>query len=112
MRNRSKYKWAARTGKTSAYYEHKRHYSGNREDVLKRDGYKCVICGISRKDHISKTGRDLSVDHIDGIGTYDLVGGKRNELDRLQTLCSACHIKEGMMRKQIIPSANQHGKYK
>jgi len=56
-------------------------FSGQREEVLKRDGYKCIACGS--KDN-------LIVHHMDGKGR----GYKpNNEIDNLVTLCRACHMK-------------------
>ena len=48
-----------------------------REKVLKRDGYKCLKCGSTKK---------LTLDHI--VSVYN--GGK-NSIDNLQTLCNKCN---------------------
>jgi len=53
-----------------------------RYDVLKRDNYKCQICGMTAKD-----GAKLQVDHIIPVSK----GGK-TEISNLQTLCSRCNI--------------------
>ena len=53
-----------------------------RYDVLKRDGFRCKICGASSKD-----GANLQVDHIIPVSK----GGK-TEMNNLQTLCSRCNI--------------------
>lgn len=52
-----------------------------RYDVLKRDGFKCKICGLSSKD-----GAKLHVDHIKPVSK----GGKTT-LSNLQTLCDRCN---------------------
>lgn len=52
-----------------------------RFDVLKRDNYKCKICGIASKD-----GAKLHVDHIVPVSK----GGKTT-LSNLQTLCDRCN---------------------
>lgn len=53
-----------------------------RYDVLKRDNFRCQICGASSKD-----GANLQVDHIIPVSK----GGK-TEMNNLQTLCSRCNI--------------------
>ena len=53
-----------------------------RYDILKRDHYKCQICGASAKDGVK-----LQVDHIIPVSK----GGK-TEPANLQTLCSSCNI--------------------
>jgi len=49
-----------------------------KEQILKRDGYKCVICGRGRKD-----GVELHVDHI----KPKYLGGK-STIENGQTLCA------------------------
>ena len=49
-----------------------------KEQILKRDGYKCVICGRGRKDGI-----ELHVDHI----KPKYLGGK-STIENGQTLCA------------------------
>jgi hypothetical protein len=63
---------------------------GVRFDVLKRDGYKCIICGNSAKD-----GSKLEVDHII---PRSLGGG--NEPNNLQTLCFKCN--RGRSNKKLM----------
>lgn len=53
-----------------------------RYDVLKRDGFRCVLCGMSAKD-----GAILHVDHIIPVSK----GGK-TEINNLRTLCEKCNI--------------------
>ncbi len=53
-----------------------------RYDVLKRDNFRCVLCGMSSKD-----GAILHVDHIVPVSK----GGK-TEIDNLRTLCEKCNI--------------------
>jgi Restriction endonuclease len=52
-----------------------------RYDVLKRDNFKCCICGLSSLDGVV-----LHVDHIIPVSK----GGK-TELNNLQTLCDRCN---------------------
>ena len=53
-----------------------------RYNVLKRDNYKCQICGATAKD-----GAKLHVDHIIPVSK----GGK-TVMNNLQTLCERCNI--------------------
>ena len=62
----------------------RRDFNNLRDDVLKRDGYKCVICGMTRENHIKKWHSDINVDHINR-------NRKENVLGNLQTLCLICH---------------------
>ena len=62
-----------------------RHHTpiGARRAVLKRDGFRCVMCGKSGKlecDHITPLQREPGQD------VYDV--------DGMQTLCRACHIEK------------------
>ena len=53
-----------------------------RYDILKRDGFKCTICGASAQD-----GAKLHVDHILPVSK----GGKTTK-NNLRTLCSNCNL--------------------
>ncbi len=64
---------------------------GKREDVLLRDGYKCVKCGMTDKEHKAKWGRPITIDHKDK-------NRKNNAMGNLQTLCLRCHG-----RKDLLP---------
>ena len=52
-----------------------------RYDILKRDGFKCQICGMSQKDGVR-----LHVDHI-----IPVTRGGRTIPSNLRTLCEACN---------------------
>jgi len=58
-----------------------------KETILKRDGYKCVVCGRGKKD-----GVELHVDHI----KPKYLGGK-STIENGQTLCS----KHNFMKKTL-----------
>jgi 5-methylcytosine-specific restriction endonuclease McrA len=67
-------------------YADKIMYSGNREKVLKRDGYKCTKCGSSKSlvvHHKDETG-------ISRVKDTDLIN---NEFENLITMCRSCHMK-------------------
>lgn len=65
--------------------EREKMTAGLRYDILKRDGYKCKICGRSAEDGVK-----LHVDHIVPIAK----GGKTIE-ENLQTLCQDCNLGKG-----------------
>ncbi len=56
-----------------------------RYDILKRDGFRCQICGASAKDGVT-----LHVDHIVPVSK----GGKTVK-SNLRTLCSNCNLGKG-----------------
>ncbi len=59
--------------------------AGLRYDVLRRDGFKCTLCGATQAD-----GAKLHVDHIIPVSK----GGK-TELNNLRTLCDLCNLGKG-----------------
>ena len=52
-----------------------------RYDVLKRDKFRCTICGATAQDGVK-----LHVDHI-----FPVSKGGKTELDNLRTLCERCN---------------------
>ena len=81
-------------------YMHHYNFGGNRELAIQRDKERCVHCGMTRIEHRRLFNCDLNVDHIKGIGVRDKYGGKRHNLDNLQTLCKRCHgSKDGRKAK-------------
>ena len=69
-------------------------YGQLRSVVLERDGYKCVRCKMTDKEHREKWGCSITIDHIDGNGYYKRKSHKNNLLENLQTLCLKCHGKK------------------
>lgn len=53
-----------------------------RYDVMKRDGFHCVLCGMSAKDGVR-----LHVDHIVPVSK-----GGMTEMSNLRTLCERCNL--------------------
>lgn len=70
-----------------------------RLQVLERDNFACVDCGMTDEQHKAKWGRPITVDHINK-------DRKQNNLDNLKTLCLACHGRKDQSRflkMAIIP---------
>jgi rubredoxin len=56
-----------------------------RFEILKRDDYRCQMCGVTAKD-----GATLEIDHI-----HPVAKGGTNEPDNLQVLCRDCNAGKG-----------------
>jgi len=77
------------------------HYAtgGNRENVLVRDGYKCVRCGMTDAQHKEKWARPITVDHKSKDRSD-------NSMENLQALCLTCHGNKDLiprLRAQRVP---------
>lgn len=77
------YEWAVgKKGHMTFVEEQRRIVTDSlRYDVLKRDGFRCRVCGATVSD-----GAKLEVDHIIPVSK----GGK-STMDNLQTLCERCN---------------------
>lgn len=73
-------------------------FGSKRESAILRDKEKCVCCGMTRKEHYSKFGCDITVDHINGKGRNS--NKQDNALKNLQTLCLICHGKKDAKRRR------------
>ena len=62
-------------------YQRKLMTNSLRYDILKRDGFRCAICGRTAADGVK-----LHVDHI-----IPVAKGGKTELGNLRTLCSECN---------------------
>lgn len=82
--------------KKNAYYRNLYEYGGNKDLVLERDNWQCVVCGMNNEQHIIIFGVGLTIDHKDGKGRYSM--DKNNSLNNLQTLCLRCHGKKDGLR--------------
>lgn len=69
-----------------AYYQRKLMNDSIRYDVMKRDGFRCVLCGASSLDD----GVKLHVDHI-----LPVAKGGKTEMSNLRTLCERCNLGKG-----------------
>lgn len=67
--------------KSSARYQRGLVTESVRYNVMRRDGFRCVLCGRSAKDGVT-----LHVDHIIPVSK----GGK-STMDNLRTLCEECN---------------------
>jgi hypothetical protein len=63
-------------------YHDRVRFSGNKQLVLERDGYKCVTCGASE---------GLNVHHKDRTGQ---LLQRNDDIDNLITQCNSCHMVE------------------
>jgi 5-methylcytosine-specific restriction endonuclease McrA len=54
-----------------------------RQEIYKRDGYACLMCGNSNPEM-------LSIDHI-----VPLSKGGKNRKENMQTLCKLCNSEKG-----------------
>ena len=64
-----------------------------RYSILKRDNFRCVLCGRSAQDGVK-----LHVDHIVPISK----GGKTIP-DNLRTLCEQCNVGKGSKIEKETP---------
>ncbi|KKL79162.1 hypothetical protein LCGC14_2017620 [marine sediment metagenome] len=70
-----------------------------KEQIRKRDNYRCQECGI-RQDELIGHNKKLDTHHID----YD----KRNNIpENLISLCNSCHAQTGFKREDWIIYFNQ-----
>ena len=56
-----------------------------RKEIRQRDNNKCVVCGMTKKEHLKKYNRNLEVHHKD----HDKSNCKTNNLE---TRCKKCNI--------------------
>jgi 5-methylcytosine-specific restriction endonuclease McrA len=77
------------------------HYDNNglRQQVLERDNYKCVVCGMTAEEHIKKWKRGITVDHINRIHSD-------NRIENMQTMCLSCHgrkdLKPELRERKVV----------
>lgn len=71
-----------------------------RERALKRDGYRCVDCGITEDECRERYGRGLDVDHIVPFHNWPN-SRSANKLSNLASRCASCHRKEEATRNGV-----------
>src|SRR3990167_4310397 len=70
-----------------------------REAVIERDGYKCFMCGMTRRQSIETMGHDLHVHHADQSGSEK---NPNNEMENLVTLDVLCHQKVHSITHKLL----------
>ena len=74
--------WKANMGFSRQYAKRNREYfDGQRDTVLERDKYSCVLCGSTSR---------LTVHHKDGNGRSST--NTDNDIGNLTTVCRKCHL--------------------
>ena len=63
-----------------------------REKIRKRDGNKCLRCGITNDEHVMDRGYSLHVNHIIPFWQYQGNNAAANNPSNLETLCHPCHM--------------------
>lgn len=76
-------------------YHNNKKFGGIKYDVLQRDNFRCVVCGISEREHVELFNRELSIHHKDEIK-------KHNTLNNLITVCGNCHTIIHHGRKHVF----------
>lgn len=74
---------------------------GNRAEVLARDGYRCVRCGMTDAEHKAKWGRPITIDHKSKDRSD-------NSMGNLQTLCLPCHGNKDLIPRLRVLKVDQH----
>lgn len=79
------------------------HYAtgGLREQILKRDGYACVKCGMTDAEHKAKWDRPITIDHKSKDRSD-------NSHENLQTLCLTCHGRKDLIPRLRVRKAAPH----
>ncbi|QLK25421.1 HNH endonuclease [Natrinema zhouii] len=89
---------AGESGEANANWAggYENYYGANwgqkRTEVLERDGFACLVCGMNVEEHHKRYNRSLDVHHIRPVRTFD-EAENANTLDNLVTLCDRCHKK-------------------
>lgn len=73
---------------------HEKYYGPNWESqkrkAKERDGYECLLCGMSEEKHLKELGERIHVHHIRKFRRYNSYK-EANVLDNLATVCKDCH---------------------
>lgn len=80
----------------------KARFGGKTLSVYKRDNYQCVGCAMTMDQHISKYGKRLTINHINGLGRNCIEPD--NSMENLETVCLPCHGKRDCMNDKWLKS--------
>lgn len=88
------------------------NWKQQREKALKRDNYKCIVCGMSNDQHKNRYGQGLHVNHIKpyhNINNYKIA----NKTTNLETLCVKHHMeREDRSSSQLCLDLSDGGKHR
>lgn len=91
------------------------NWAKKRIEALKRDGFKCVDCGMSNEECLTKWARGLDVDHVVPFHNFNNYK-KANALGNLESRCASCHrTKEaarGMVQMMLPIQDGDHRRHK
>ena len=73
--------------KQNNWYERKPFTKSTRYKIMRRDDFKCVLCGRSPRNTENLT---LHIDHI-----FPVSKGGSNKMSNLRTLCRDCNLGKG-----------------
>lgn len=76
----------------------RQRFGGNSLAVWTRDGFKCVWCGMTMKQHLKKYKKRLTINHRNGIGRNS--EEPDNRIDNLETVCLPCHGRRDCMNEK------------
>ena len=74
---------------------------GLRQDVLVRDDFRCVECGMTDVEHKAKWNRPITIDHKDKDRSH-------NTMENLQTMCLTCHGRKDITPRLIAQKVPAH----
>lgn len=79
-------------------YSETSHYGAGklRGQILARDGFRCIACGMTDEDHKKAWNRPITLDHKDR-------NRKNNSPENLQTLCLRCHGRKDLKTELRVP---------
>ncbi len=74
---------------------------GQRKQILERDGYRCVDCGMTDDEHKVRWKRPITIDHVDKDRS-------NNSPDNLKTRCLTCHGRKDLLPRLRVQRIHKH----